>query len=98
MRKISILLLALPLMFSCADSNSQYVRQAIRIMDKQGLFAEGPDWEAARTAALSAKPVSLEDAQDRVRAAAKVAGGKHSSFSPRGVWFPMQLQHGLPQR
>ena len=47
-------------------------------MDRQGLFAEGPGWESAKADALSATPGSLEDAQEIVRTAAKVAGGKHS--------------------
>ena len=84
MRKISFLLAALLLMVSCGDGNRQYVRKAVRIMEKQGLFAEGPAWEAARAEALSAQPVSLEDAQERVRAAAKVAGGKHSFLQSSG--------------
>lgn len=77
MKRISIILAAL-LIVSCGDANRQYVRKAIRIMDKQGLFAEGPDWESAKAEALSATPASLEDAQEVVRTAAKVAGGKHS--------------------
>ena len=72
------------LMVSCVDANRQYVRKAVRIMDKVGLFAEGPDWESARSEALAAKPLSLEEAQDIVRAAAKVAGGKHSFLQLAG--------------
>ena len=63
---------------SCSDSNKAYVRKAVRIMDKEGLFAEGPDWVAAKAEALATKPSSLEEAQDAVKAALKVAGGKHS--------------------
>ena len=84
MKKISAFLAALLIVVSCTDSNRQYVRKAIRIMDKQGLFAEGPDWESARTEALSVQPVSLEEAQAIVRAAARVAGGKHSFLKPAG--------------
>ena len=85
MRKISVLLVALLLMMcSCVNSNQQYVRKAVRIMDKQGLFAEGPDWETAKAEALSAKPTSLDQAQEIVRAAAKVAGGKHSFLQLAG--------------
>ena len=53
-------------------------------MDKQGLFAEGPDWASAKAEALSAHPGSLEDAQEIVRTAAKVAGGKHSFLQLAG--------------
>ena len=47
-------------------------------MDKRGLFAEGPQWEETRAAALAENPVSMEEAYDVVRTALKVAGGKHS--------------------
>ena len=80
MKKISIILAAMLLFVSCAE----YVRRAIRIMDKQGLFAEGPDWESARNEALSANPASLEEALEIVRTAAKVAGGKHSFLQLAG--------------
>ena len=53
-------------------------------MDKQGLFAEGPDWDSAKAEALSATPESMEEAQEVVRTAAKVAGGKHSFLQPAG--------------
>ena len=84
MKKISAILATLLFVVSCGDSNQQYVHKAIRIMDGDGLFAEGPDWESARAEALSAQPVSLEEAQDIVRTAAKVAGGKHSFLKPAG--------------
>ena len=84
MKKIPLFLAALLLLASCGDVNRQYVRKAVRIMDKQGLFAEGPDWESARAEALSAKPGSLEDAQELVRSAASVAGGKHSFLKLAG--------------
>ena len=83
MKKISIILAAL-LIVSCGDANRQYVRKAIRIMDKQGLFAEGPDWDSAKAEALSATPESMEEAQEVVRTAAKVAGGKHSFLQLAG--------------
>ena len=63
---------------SCTDSNKAYVRKAVRIMDKDGLFAEGPQWDAAKAEALAASPATLEEAQEVVKAALKVAGGKHS--------------------
>ena len=83
MKKISLILAAL-LIVSCGDANRQYVRKAIRIMDKQGLFADGPDWDSAKTEALSATPASMEEAQEVVRTAAKVAGGKHSFLQLAG--------------
>lgn len=72
-------------MVSCGDSHQRYVRKAIRLMDKHGLFAEGPDWESAKSSALTARPVSLEEAQEMVRTAAKVAGGKHSFLKLAGA-------------
>ena len=84
LKKTSIILAAILLFVSCGDANRQYVRKAIRIMDKQGLFAEGPGWESAKAEALSANPASLEDAQEIVRTAAKVAGGKHSFLQLAG--------------
>lgn len=63
---------------SCGDANQSYVRKAIRIMDKNGLFAEGSEWDAAKEKALGASPVSLEEAQEIIREAGKVAGGKHT--------------------
>ena len=83
MKKISIILAVL-LIVSCGDANRQYVRKAIRVMDKQGLFAEGPDWDSAKAEALSATPGSMEEAQEVVRTAAKVAGGKHSFLQLAG--------------
>ena len=69
----------------CGDSNQQYVRKAVRIMDKQGLFAEGPVWDSAKAEALSAKPASLEEAQAIVRKEASIAGGKHSGLKLSGA-------------
>lgn len=85
MKRIILFLSFVLLAVSCGDSNRQYVRKAVRIMDRQGLFAEGPDWKAARAEALSAEPASLEQAQEIVRAAARVAGGKHSGLKLSGV-------------
>lgn len=63
---------------SCGDANQRYVREAVRIMDRQGIFAEGADWEAAKEKALSATPSSIQEAQEVIKEALKVAGGKHS--------------------
>ena len=78
MRKTLILLLTLLVMASCSDPNAKYVKKAVRIMDKHGIFAHGPEWEKAKQEALSAKPASLEEAQEIVAQAGKVAGGKHT--------------------
>ena len=62
----------------CQSPEQQYIKKAVRLMDKHGLFAEGPAWEEARAAALAAKPGTREETYDVVRTALKVAGGKHS--------------------
>ena len=63
----------------CVQSaEKQYVQKAVKLMEKKGLFAEGPQWEEARATALAAEPATMEEAYDVVRAALKVAGGKHS--------------------
>ena len=66
------------MMTSCSDSNTSYVKKAVRIMDKHGLYAQGPEWEKAKAEALSAQPSSLDEAQEIVLQASKVAGGKHT--------------------
>lgn len=78
MRKILILLLTLLVLASCSDSNTKYVKKAFRIMDQHGIYAQGPEWEKTKQEALSAKPSNLEEAQDIVVQAGKVAGGKHT--------------------
>lgn len=77
LKRMAILAAALVLV-SCADSNRRYVRKAVRIMDKQGIWAtDSRRWEEYESA-MDARPSSREEAQEIVRAAAKVAGGKHS--------------------
>ena len=65
-------------MASCSNPNARYVKKAIHIMDKHGIYAQGPEWEKAKAEALAAKPSSLEEAQEIVMQAGKVAGGKHT--------------------
>ena len=78
MRKTLILLLTILVMASCSDPNARYVKKAVRIMDQHGIYAQGPKWEKAKQEVLSAKPSSLEEAQEIVVQAGKVAGGKHT--------------------
>lgn len=75
---ITTLFTVLILLTSCGDANRRYVRDAVCIMDKQGIFAEGPEWDAAKEKALSATPTSIQEAQEVIKEALKVAGGKHS--------------------
>lgn len=76
-----IYVLFLLLAVSCSSPRN-YVKRAVRLMDRNGLFAEGDQWDAAREKALSQKPATIEDAQEVVREALKVAGGKHSFILP----------------
>jgi len=78
MKKLLFLLLTACLMVSCSDPNARYVKKAIRIMDKHGLYAQGPEWEKAKEEALATQPASLEEAQQIVMKAGTVAGGKHT--------------------
>lgn len=76
--KILFLLVAVVLFVACGDANERYVRKAVKIMDRQGLYAQGERWEAAKAEALAAHPASHEEAVEIVQKALKVAGGKHS--------------------
>ena len=76
--KILFLLAAVVLFVACGDANERYVRKAVKIMDRQGLYAQGEQWEAAKAEALAAHPASHEEAVEIVQKALKVAGGKHS--------------------
>lgn len=78
MRKLLFLLLTTFVMVSCGDPNVRYVKKAVHIMDKYGIYAQGIEWENAKQEALSATPSSLEEAQEIVIKAGKVAGGKHT--------------------
>ena len=71
---ITIVLIA----FGCTDPSRSYVKKAVKIMDRSGLYAAGDEWKKAKKEALSANPVSMEEAHDVVKKALKVAGGKHS--------------------
>ena len=63
----------------CTQSAEKgYVRKAVKLMDKHALFADGPAWDEARSAALAAEPASMDEAYEITRKAIKVAGGKHS--------------------
>ncbi|MBR4734527.1 MAG: S41 family peptidase [Bacteroidales bacterium] len=84
MSKISFILVTLLLAVSCVDSNRQYVRKAVKIMDKQGIMATDSRWWEEYESAMDARPSSMEEAQEILRAAAKVAGGKHSFLQLAG--------------
>lgn len=78
-RTKTIFALAAVLLFvACGDANERYVRKAVHIMDRHGLYAQGEQWKAAKADALAAHPASHEEAVDAVQQALQVAGGKHS--------------------
>ena len=77
-RKILFLLLTALMVASCSNPNEKYVKKAVRIMDRNGIYAHGIEWEKAKEEALNAKPSSLEEAQEIVQKVGKVAGGKHT--------------------
>ena len=63
----------------CTQSaEKEYVRKAVKLMDRHALFAEGPAWDEARSEALSAEPASMEEAYEVTLKALKLSGGKHS--------------------
>ena len=82
MRRIHIFLFATLTIIGCSSPNETYVRDAIQQMDRKGLYAEGEEWEAMKKGALSQEPETLEEAQEIINKAAKVAGGKHSYLMP----------------
>ncbi len=81
-----LLLLALSTAaISCSIFDNQgtpegYVRHCVRILDREGLYADKPEWAVKKKEVLSsAKAIStLEEAHSLVQDAAGVAGGKHS--------------------
>lgn len=82
MRRIHIFLFATLTIIGCSSPNEIYVRDAIQQMDRKGLYAEGEAWEAMKKEALSQDPETLEEAQEIINKAAKIAGGKHSYLMP----------------
>lgn len=78
---VGLSVLAGLMLSGCGSQEQQYVKKAVKLMNKHGLFAEGPAWEAARAAALASQPSTMEEAYDVCREALKVAGGKHSFLS-----------------
>ncbi len=70
---------------SCGSSYDQstpdgYVRNCVRLLDKEALYADSPEWQLKKKEVLAATKtvVSMDEAHSLVQDAAKVAGGKHS--------------------
>jgi hypothetical protein len=75
---------------SCSFLDNQstpagYVRHCIRLLDRDGLYADSPEWKIKKKEALSsAKTITtMEEAHSCVEDAGRVAGGKHTFlFAP----------------
>ena len=63
---------------------SGYVRHCVRLLDRQALYANSPEWKETKSTILSeAKSfTTMDQAHDAVSKAAAVAGGKHSALLP----------------
>lgn len=85
MKKYLSYAVALLLLASCGSKPEQYVKVGVALMDRRALYAEGPEWESARREALEATPADMDEAQEVVLKALKVAGGKHSFIMPASV-------------
>lgn len=61
-----------------------YVKHGIRLMDKNGLYAEGEAWETMKQQTLkkASQITTLEEAHELVSEAVHIAGGKHSVLNP----------------
>lgn len=88
MKKVigNLLLLVLALsavsctLFINQNTPKGYVRYAVYLLDRDGLYADGAEWEGKRTEMLKvARSISsLDEAHGLIQEAAEVAGGKHS--------------------
>lgn len=65
-------------------SPAGYVRHCVRLLDREALYADRPEWQEAKAAILAeAKTLAtMEEAHEAVTRAAKAAGGKHSFLEP----------------
>jgi len=85
-------LLCLPLaLFATAcglfDDQSKprsYVRHCVKLLDRQALYADSPQWGLTKDSVLLASKTisSIDEAHSLVSRAAGVAGGKHSRLAP----------------
>ena len=59
-----------------------YVRHCIKMLDKEALYADSPEWQQEKTAILAEAKTftTMDQAHDAVSRAATVAGGKHSAL------------------
>ena len=55
-----------------------YVQYCVKMLDRQALYADTPEWAETKKAILSEDITSMDEAHDAVSRAAAAAGGKHS--------------------
>lgn len=74
-------------------SPEKYAKDALRIMDRNGIYAGTPDWEEAKADALMKADTlsSYESAQSVLQTAIRACGGKHSRIvAPNEVLSPQE--------
>ena len=86
-KTIVYLLAALAIGATSCDNQSTpagYVRHCVKLLDRDGLYADSPEWKAKKKEVLeSAKTIStMDEAHKCVEEAGHVAGGKHTFLSP----------------
>lgn len=71
-------------LFDNTRSPQGYVRHCVRLLDRDGLYADQPEWQAKKKEVLStARSLSAwDEIHSLVQEAASVAGGKHSFLMP----------------
>jgi len=81
-----------PMVISCSGSWNQgtpqgYVRHCVRLLDKNALYADSPQWRLTKDSILTAARTlsTFEEAHGLVSRAAAVAGGKHSRAACRWI-------------
>ena len=71
-------------LFDNTRSPQGYVRHCVRLLDRDGLYADQPEWQAKKKEVLStARSLSAwDEIHSLVQEAASVAGGQHSFLMP----------------
>ena len=83
MKHLIWVVVAMVMVASCGmpvnqDTPQGYVKNCVRILDKEALYADSPQWKAKKKEVLAQKIATMEEAHALVAEAAGVAGGKHS--------------------
>ena len=83
MKHLIWIVVAMMMAASCGMLESQdtprgYVKNCVRILDKEALYADSPQWRAKKQAVLAQKVSTMDEAHALIAEAADVAGGKHT--------------------